>query len=795
MRIRPFASALGVIAALLGTSRASAAQRAETNDQSERPEVRSLTLSGVRSVDRDELLQSIATSASHCKSFLLYAFCPLSHSSSIWDKRYLDRTELRRDVLRIRVFYWIRGFRQAAVDTTVAQRGSSDEVAVTFKIDEGAPTLIRDVRVRQTDSVLTTAQINRVVELKKGEPLNLIKLDSTVSHLRAVLQDRGYADARVDTATAVDTAAHQGEATITVNPRWLVHVGPIGIEGNKEVSERTIRNSLSFKTGDLFRRSDLATSQRRLYESSLFQRASITSLRVRDTTRAARDSAAARLDSVRSMRDTAGAQPGDSASRQRRVASTRADTIRAIEINVAEAPPRLSRVSGGFNTFDFVQVDARFTHNNFFGGARRLEAVATLGNLFAKQLNGSAVGGLIRFEDVTEDVTGDADEFLRPTYNASLDFTQPWLWSPQNSGGLGIFAYRRLAPGVFVERGEGANISFTREVANRVPVSISYRFELNGVAASDVYFCVNYGVCDLQTIAALKERQRIAPLVVTANVNRANDPLEPRRGYTSLVRLEHASAYTGSSFRYNSIYLDGAAYRPVGNRSVLAAHSRVGFVRALSSTTLATSTGIDVSGDILHPRTRLYAGGARSVRGVGENQLGPRVLTIPPTKLQQICPELTGLSVVDCDLSRPTADGDHLADRDFVPRPLGGRALLEGSLEFRFPVWRNLWGATFLDGAVLGQGSLETAAKGAGALTPGVGIRYLSPVGPIRVDVGLNPSRADDLPVVTQVMGPDGQLRIVQLKDDWKYNPTKGASGITGMVRRLTLHLSIGEAY
>jgi outer membrane protein assembly factor BamA len=609
-----------------------------------------------------------------------------------------------------------------------------------------------------------------------------------------VLQDRGYADARVDTATAVDTAAHQGDATITVNPRWLVHVGPIGIEGNKEVSERTIRNSLSFKTGDLFRRNEIATSQRRLYESSLFQRASITTLRVRDTTRAARDSAAARLDRVRSLRDTASAQSGDSASRQR-VASTRADTIRAIEINVAEAPPRISRVSGGFNTFDFVQVDARFTHNNFFGGARRLEAVATLGNLFAKQLNGSTLGGLIRFENVTEDVVGDADEFLNPTYNASLDFTQPWLWSPRNSGGVGIFAYRRLAPGVFVERGEGANISFTRDVADRVPVSIAYRFELTSVAASDVYFCVNYGVCDIQTIAALKERQRISPIVVTANLNRANDPLEPRRGYTSQVRLEHASAYTGSSFRYNSVYLDAAAYRPVGNRSVLAAHSRVGWVRALSSTTLATSTGIDVSGDILHPRTRLYAGGARSVRGVGENQLGPRVLTVPPSKLAVICPELTGLAVVDCDLSRANAAGNTLQDRDFVPRPLGGRALLEGSVEFRFPVWRNLFGATFIDGAMLGQGSIETAAKGAGALTPGVGIRYLSPVGPIRVDVGLNPSRADNLPVVTQVMGPDGQLRIVQLKDDWKYNPTKGASGITGMVRRLTLHLSIGEAY
>src|SRR5262252_9418092 len=199
MRFRPFASGLGVIAALLGTSHTIAAQRTEKNDQSERPEVRALTLSGVRSVDRDELLQSIATSASHCKSFLLYAFCPLSHSSNIWEKRYLDRTELRRDVLRIRVFYWIRGFRQTTVDTTVADRGNN-EVAVTFKIGEGAPTLVRAVHVRQLDSVLTTAQVDRIVDLKAGEPFSLIKLDSAVSHLRAALQDRGYADVRVDTS-------------------------------------------------------------------------------------------------------------------------------------------------------------------------------------------------------------------------------------------------------------------------------------------------------------------------------------------------------------------------------------------------------------------------------------------------------------------------------------------------------------------------------------------------------------------------------------------------------------------
>ena len=788
MRASRYASALVAVAMLsLVWSRASDAQGSGGEDQMERPEVRSLDLRGVASVDRDEVLQSISTSESSCKSLLLFAFCRLSHSDRFWDKAYLDRTELRRDVLRIRVFYWLRGFREAQVDTVVDRR-SRDAVNVTFRIGEGRPTLLRNVQVESEDSVLTDDEITSLLEVERGKPFNLVALDSTLVRIRGVLQDRGYPNARTDTTTATDTVTRLADVRITVRPGPLTHVGEIRVTGESKVSERTIRNSLSFKTGDLFVRRELSESQRRLYESALFQRASISAARFGDSATIARLARA--RDSLRefgtqaqldSLREVFFARLGDSA-------------VRHIDVEVVEAPLRLARVGGGFNTFDFIQVDGRYTQNNFFGGARRLDISGTVGNLFANQLNGSNIGGVIGFQDITEDIVGEADDFLKPTYQASVDFMQPWLFSPRNSAGVGVFAYRRQAPAVFVERGEGANISFTREVAERVPVSLAYRFELTGIQAGDVYFCVNYGVCDPQTIGALRTRQRLSPLQLTGFVNRRNDPLMPTRGYTAEARLEHASAFTGSGFRYNRVYIEGAAYRPVGSRAVLAGHARVGFVRALASTRVATRAGDDLSGDILHPRTRLYAGGARSVRGVGENQLGPRVLTVPPSKLAVICPDLTGAAIAECDLSRTDTAGSALADRDFTPRPLGGRALLEGSVEFRFPVWRNIYGAGFVDGALLGQGSLESAAKGAGAVTPGIGIRYLSAVGPIRVDIGLNPSLPEELPVITQVEGTDG-LRIIQLRDTWRYHPTGGASGITGILRRLTLHLSIGEAY
>ena len=127
MRPSRFAGALAIASALLTADRTTSAQGSPDQSQTERPEVRALKLSGVRSVDRNELLQSIATTASRCKSILLQAFCPITHSERVWEKRYLDRTELRRDVLRIRVFYWKRGFREAQVDTVLVpfKRGAA----------------------------------------------------------------------------------------------------------------------------------------------------------------------------------------------------------------------------------------------------------------------------------------------------------------------------------------------------------------------------------------------------------------------------------------------------------------------------------------------------------------------------------------------------------------------------------------------------------------------------------------------------------------------------------------------
>src|ERR1700716_9331 len=83
------------------------------------PEVVNLTLKGVKAMKPPNTLPSIYTTASYCNSIILKPFCWISKSRYFYTKKYLDHKELERDVLRIRIFYWKRGYREAEVDTAI----------------------------------------------------------------------------------------------------------------------------------------------------------------------------------------------------------------------------------------------------------------------------------------------------------------------------------------------------------------------------------------------------------------------------------------------------------------------------------------------------------------------------------------------------------------------------------------------------------------------------------------------------------------------------------------------------
>jgi outer membrane protein assembly factor BamA len=695
-------------------------------------------------VDPVDLERSIATRASQCRNLFVQLFCFFSRSPTFVDKQYLDREEFKRDVLRIRVYYYKHGYRQAEVDTSITRDGTG--VRVTFNVKENEPTRIRRIAIQYDSTLISDRQRDRITLLRANDPLDLVVLDSMRVLFQNQLWDRGYGDAVVDTIVHVDAASNLADVEMTSTLNRRTTIGQIVINGTEQIDRETILNSITLRSGNLFRHSDVLESQRNLYESNLFRQATI-------------------------------------------VVPPQRDSVKNVQITVIEAPLHEARIGTGLTNVDFAQLDGRYTSYNLLGGARRLDVSGGVGNLLAASLTGRSV-----FRDIKADVPDtNFAPYLQPTWTASIDFRQPaFLHRPPNAFGIGAFAHRQSSPGVFIDNGYGGQATFTRVLATRAPASVNYRFEITRVEASDVYFCVNYGVCDTLTIGALRSHQSLSPISLTGFVDRSDIPFSPTKGYVARLDFEHASSVTQSSYRYNRAFFDAAIY---GHRSrtkiVYSGHLRMGIVRALAGG----------RGDIgvLHPRKRFYAGGAQSVRGYTENQLGPRILTIAPEKLLQAMTaagapcDTTGDAVRFCD---PNSGG--LSDADFIPQPLGGTSLLEASVELRVPLpfYRGRFtGAAFIDGGIVGAssiqslGDLRNITRGTGAITPGVGVRYESPVGPVRFDIGINPKVSENLAVVTSVV-QGGQRRIVPLSTSRAYSP-----GGKTLLDRLTLHFSIGQAY
>jgi outer membrane protein insertion porin family/translocation and assembly module TamA len=709
------------------------------------PIVVRITFDGADAMSEADLQASISTEATGCRSLLLRPFCLVADWPLFVDREVLDREELERDVIRLRVFYFRQGYREAAVAAELVPAG--DGVEVVFHIEERAPTVIEEMEIRQSGDVLSDRTIRRARLPGEGDVLNLNDIELGMTHLEQRLGAGGYLDAEVHDSIDVDSEARRARAAVVIEPGPRSTVDRIEIRGNQAVADATIAEGLRLRPGRVLRVNHILAARRSLYESNLFHEV-----------------------------DVAVPEQPDSAKR--------------VEVEVREAPPRSVRAGGGFNTSEFVQSEASYTHYNWLGGGRRLEIRGTAGNLLAPQLNDRLL-----FRDVVREGGLDDDApFLRPTWQASIGFMQPSFPSAATVVGVELFANRRTIPGIAVDRGYGGDVSLTRRIDFDTQLSLTYGYELTSVESGDLYFCVNYAVCDLGTIDALRGSNAISPAAVAWRSDEVDNPIAANSGYRLYVSAEHASGFTASDFRYNRFAGDGQVYWPldIHRRRVVAGRLRVGWVRHLAGT--AAAIGIDRGGDdaLLHPRKRFFAGGSQSVRGYGENQLGPKTLTVDPTVLREA---ENGCTVQD--IADRTCDPHVASMEEFFPQAIGGTTLLEAGVEYRFPFFGGLTAAVFLDGAIVGEGIGSIFSDASRAVTPGMGARFATPVGPVRIDLGFRPNATERLPVVTEVLEEDGDRRLVELEMRRRYNPVQAAGGgvLSEVFSRMALHLSIGEAY
>jgi outer membrane protein assembly factor BamA len=448
------------------------------------------------------------------------------------------------------------------------------------------------------------------------------------------------------------------------------------------------------------------------------------------------------LVSVTVAPDTAQADPAD---------RSRATVL----VSVAEAPLREVEAAIGFGTIECLRTEGQWTHRSFTGGARRLAVGASLSRLGVGEPFALGAGRSV-CPAVASDTDFGGNEF---DYVVSADFTQPYFVSPRNQIGIRVFAERQSEPGQFQREAVGSRSSVSRRLGARSGVSVALEGENGRTRASPALFCAAFLVCEPETIDSLAQPRFRTELGATYVVDRANSPLDPTGGYLARTAVAWSTPALGSQVTFFRWTGESAVYAELTPRHVAAFSLRVGsFFR---------TAALDRVDRFLPPEERFYAGGASSVRGFDRNGLGP------------------GVYVTD---SVSVEDGTvvPVSEPRFVPT--GGTAFMVGNAELRIPspVWSDLMRLVFFaDLGAVGTRSLWDLSTADWRVTPGLGIRLRTPVGPVRLDLGVNPY---DRPVAPLLLTDLTTGRVSRVADSYQA-PRPGFFG------RTRLHVGIGQAF
>ncbi|MEZ5317589.1 MAG: BamA/TamA family outer membrane protein [Vicinamibacterales bacterium] len=304
------------------------------------------------------------------------------------------------------------------------------------------------------------------------------------------------------------------------------------------------------------------------------------------------------------------------------------------------------------------------------------------------------------------------------------DFTEPYFLRPHLSYTLHGFNWWRDEPS-YTSRSFGGRGTLQWQWSNprgRFGTPIDHTLRFGYVNESERYAIPEDVLADLTQLEELialgfdpvtgQGSGRLAAVDVDADRIEVDAPADPTRGHTINFHLERAAPALGGTFAFTEVTAEARGYVPIG-RTVLAGRMRVGGIYADDPADVPFSS-------------RYFLGGSTSLRGWGRFQVAPL-----------------------------TEDG----------LPIGGLAMAEVSAELRFPLGGRFGGVVFVDaGNVWEQPSgLDLTDLRAAA---GTGLRYRSPVGIVRADVGYQ-------------LNPIAGLRI----------------GGEPQARRWRIHFSIGHAF
>ncbi len=666
----------------------------------------------------------------------------------------LDEDLLEDSSKRIEEYLRAQGYRDAKAPYTRAPRGG--ELAVVFAVSRGAQSKVAKVQLTGATGI-PAVELQAGLRTRVGDLFIESVVDADASAIAEIYHRRGFTDAKV-TPVALPVAGGgvpvpvDVQFEVTEGPRVLI--GSMQFTGNHAVSDADLRAGIVTRDGQPYYQPQLAIDRDGVLVQLLnrgYQQADVQ-VKVRfsadrsraDVTFAVTEGPQVFVEhvlivgNVRTSSDTirreVTVQSGQPLSyteiseTQRRLSAlglfrrVRITTLdygvpaqRDLLVSVEEAPTTTLGYGGGLEGGRVLRQESPG------GAATEVFEVAPRGfvefgrrNLFGKNqsLNVFARASLRSRASTTGVEPGEPlpsgytfrDYRLLGTYRA-----------PRAFGTAADF----LVTG-FLEQGLRSSFNFTRRGARlELARHLSRQLSVSGryVIERDKVFDERFAPEDKPLIDRLFPQVRLSTISGSVIRDTRDDPLGPTRGSLLGVDQDLATHSIGSEVGFVKVFTQGFIYRQLpGKRAIVYAGGvRLGLARGFESLVPAVDDDgnpvygpdgnqlVEVVTD-LPASERFFAGGDTSVRGYSLDRLGSA----------------------------------ETIDRNGFPK--GGNAVIVLNSELRVPVWRDIGVVGFVDA---GQVFNRVSDFDFGEIRPttGFGLRYKSPIGPIRVDLGFKLDR------------------------------------------------------
>lgn len=632
---------------------------------------------------------------------------------------------------------------------------TEDRLDVIFDVRRGNQYRVSTVEILGNAAV-SGEELVPLVELEPGEPFVQARLDQTVRAITTYYRRLGFSEATVEGAVVEgeDAASAGADARvlvvrITVAEGVRTLVGSIRFEGNIALTDDMLQREVGVRAGSPFHQPDVVVSRDLVLLQYLNRGYQTATVEARAEFHSGRELSDIVFDIVEGpeIRVDHVLIVGN-----RRISS---DTIRR-ELLIAPGQPlslddliesqRRLRALGVFRSVQITEVGASVSNTRDilvsvdeaaatsigYGGGLEAGRRLRRREAGAEEVLEFAPRGF--FEIGRRNLWGknrSIDLFTRVSVRRSDD---P-LDAASSDGGLGFNEYRVI--GTYREpRPFGWDAEFLASAFLEQAIRSSFNFNRRGVNAELIrqfgstvrgsgrysfdrtrLFDEQFNREDELLIDRLFPRVRLSSVAAAVVRDTRSDPLEPLGGTLITVDTEFAGRRMGSQVGFAKALMQGFAYRrlPRAGGTVVAVGARLGLAIGFERrVTVEDENGDPVLGadgqpivevvDDLPASERFFAGGDSTVRGFAIDRLG----------------------------TAETIDSDGF--------PKGGNALIIFNTEIRVPVWRELGAVAFLDvGNVFSRVSRIDLGDLRGSV--GFGIRYRSPVGPIRVDLGFKLQR------------------------------------------------------